>query len=280
MPDGEVRLVPRQVGRHPHLLQPRLAPPPAQMHQEIGRGSDHIGHAGDQVAAAVAVIVHRVVEVVRRQELRLPQLAGPRADHLLGREVAAVDDTQRVQQLGTELLAAAAVVGQRRERAQDGELAHAGAVVALQRPQPGDDGARHAVVLLDLGEQLAVLLEARQAALDAVVGDELVGERQEALGEEALLAIARDHARVQRDAVESRGHRRARYALRRGLFAEAVEPDAEIAGVAAVEIGGRRYRGRARRRRLSGGLRDGRRADEAERQSQRSFAEMHELPER
>ena len=128
-----------------------------------------------EIAAAVAVVVDRVLEVVRGQELRLAELAGPRADHLRGRQVAAVDDAQRVHQLAAEHLRAAAVVGQRRQRAQHRQLAHAGAEVALERPEGGDHRARHAVLLLDLGEQVAVLLELGGAALDAVLRDQLAG---------------------------------------------------------------------------------------------------------
>ena len=48
-------------------------------------GADHVGVVAEQVDAAVAVVVDGVVEIARRQELRLPELAGPRADHLGGR---------------------------------------------------------------------------------------------------------------------------------------------------------------------------------------------------
>ena len=57
---------------------------------------------------AVAVIVHRIVEIMRRQKLRLPEFARPCADHLSGREIAAIDDLQRGDGLLLEHLGAAA----------------------------------------------------------------------------------------------------------------------------------------------------------------------------
>ncbi len=82
MLDGEVGLVPGEVGGHAHLLQPGLPALPAEEDDEVGGRGDHVGHAAHQIAPAVAVVVHRVLEVVRGQELRLAELAGPGADHL------------------------------------------------------------------------------------------------------------------------------------------------------------------------------------------------------
>ena len=205
MLNGKIGLLPGQVAGHVHLLEPRLVALPAEMHDEIGGGSDDVGNAGDQIAPAVAVIVDRVLEIVRRQELGLAEFAGPRADHFLGRQVAAVDDAHRIHELGAEHDRAPAIVGQRRERAQNGQLADDGAVVALERPEGGDHGTGHAVLLLDLGEQVAMLFQAGDAVLDAVLRNQLVGEGEEALGKEALLAVAADDARVHRHAVQDAG---------------------------------------------------------------------------
>ena len=60
----------------------------------------------------MAAIIHRIGEIVRRQELRLAELAGPGADHLLGRQVAAVDDFQRGDGFAYEALRTPAIVGQ------------------------------------------------------------------------------------------------------------------------------------------------------------------------
>ena len=125
------------------------------------------------------------------------------------------------------------------------------AVVALQRPEGGDHGCRDAVLLLDLGEQVAVLFQAGDAVLDAVLRNQLVGEGQEALGKEALLAVAGDDARIHGHAVQDAGDGRPRDAAVEGLLAESLEPGFEAAGVAA--------RGRVRGR--IGRLRVGRRED-------------------
>ena len=45
MLDGEVGLVPGEVGGHAHLLQPGLAALPAEEDDEVGGGGDHVGHA-------------------------------------------------------------------------------------------------------------------------------------------------------------------------------------------------------------------------------------------
>src|SRR5207244_2941798 len=57
MLDREVGLLPLEIGRNVHLLQPRLAAPPAQMDQVFSGRADDVGHALDQVAAAVAVVI-------------------------------------------------------------------------------------------------------------------------------------------------------------------------------------------------------------------------------
>ena len=69
-----------------------------------------------QVAPPVAVVVDAVVDIVRGQELELPKLARERADHLVGREVAALDDLQRGDELLAEQVRPAAVVGERGDR--------------------------------------------------------------------------------------------------------------------------------------------------------------------
>ena len=71
-------------------------------------------------------IVDGVLEVVRRQELRLAELAGPRADHLLG--LRSPRSMMRIASMSSvsEHLRAPAIVGQCRERAQDGQLAEHG----------------------------------------------------------------------------------------------------------------------------------------------------------
>ena len=67
----------------------------------------------DEVALAVAVKIHREFEIGRGQELGLPDLACPIAAQFGGRHVAAIDDAQQVEKLGTKLVRAAAIVSER-----------------------------------------------------------------------------------------------------------------------------------------------------------------------
>src|SRR5262245_43322017 len=58
---------------------PRLPALPAVALEVVRRRGEHIGHAADQVAPTVAVEIDRELEVRRRQELGLPELARPGA---------------------------------------------------------------------------------------------------------------------------------------------------------------------------------------------------------
>ena len=79
---------------------PALAALPAVALQIVGGGGEHVGHAVHQIAPAVAVEIDRVFVIGRRQELRLPEIAGPVAAHFGRRQVAAIDDAQRVGRAG------------------------------------------------------------------------------------------------------------------------------------------------------------------------------------
>ena len=120
---------------------------------------------------AVAVVVDAVLDVGRRQELGLADLAGKGADQIAQRQVAALHDLQRRDQLALEQLGAAAIMRQRRERADHRQLAHvAGAVVGFQRPDRHDQLGRHAELPLDARQQRGVALHQRLGALDARPG--------------------------------------------------------------------------------------------------------------
>jgi 3-hydroxyacyl-CoA dehydrogenase / enoyl-CoA hydratase / 3-hydroxybutyryl-CoA epimerase len=137
-------------------LVPRLARPPAVGAQVVGGGREHVGDAADQVAPAVAIEVDGEALVVGSEELGLADLAGPGAAHLRGAQVAAVDDPQRRHQLVLEHLGAPAVIGERRQRADDRHSAGIGAEVALKPPDRHQDRPRHAVLPLDAGQQVGV----------------------------------------------------------------------------------------------------------------------------
>ena len=121
-----------------------------------------------QIGVAVAVVVDGEAEVGRRQELGLAQLAGVGAAHLAEREVAALQEAQRREQLALEQLGATAVVRHGREHAEGRELAQvARAEIGLQSPDRDDHGRRHAVLPLDARQQAGVPLQHLLAARDA-----------------------------------------------------------------------------------------------------------------
>ena len=186
-----------QILRHPDFLQPGFAAPPFQAIGDVVRGrADHVGRAAQHVAMAVAVIVDRVVEIMRRQELRLPEFAGPRSDHLGRRKVAAVDDLQGGDGFLLEHLGAAAVIGQRHQRGQRRQFAHVGAEIAFQSPERGDDRRRHAIFLLGARERRGMGFDFGLALLHPVHRRHPRGELGKHLPEHALAAIAVDDALV------------------------------------------------------------------------------------
>ena len=141
--DVEVGLIPRQARRHVHLGQPRLAAFPAEPDQIIRGRAKNVGHVANEIALAGSVVVDRVFVILRRHHLRLAEFAGPRADHLGGRQVAALDQAQRVEQLGAKSIGAPAIVGERGDRAERRIFAHIGAEIALQAPERDDDRRGH-----------------------------------------------------------------------------------------------------------------------------------------
>ena len=203
---------------------------------------------------AVAVIVDRVVEIMRRQELRLSEFAGPRADHFRGREIAAVDDLQRGDGFVREHLRAAAVIGQRDQRAQRRQVAHVGAEIAFQSPERGDHSRRHAIFLFGARERRGMSLDPGLALLHPVDRGHAAGELGEHLPEHALAAIAVDDALVVDEIGRGFRQRALRHAgrdrLRFQVGEEAIETHAVVAGCAARGGSGNRFgrcRGRLRR---------------------------------
>ena len=107
------------------LITAKLAPPGSQSlprcqpwpARKLAVEASTSGGAAQQIAAAVAVEIDGVLDVGRRHELGLADFAGPGAAHLRWRDIAALDDAQRIHQFGLEHVGAAAIVGQRRQRA-------------------------------------------------------------------------------------------------------------------------------------------------------------------
>src|SRR5690242_12005789 len=137
MLDTEVGLLPIQIGRDANFLQPWLASLPAKCDQEICRRSECVRNAVDQVAAAIAVKIDRVLEIVGSCELHSAEFARPIADHVFNALIAALDDTQRVEQLLAEEIRPTAVVGQCGDRAQDIVVPEIAPEVALEPPKRG-----------------------------------------------------------------------------------------------------------------------------------------------
>ena len=125
------------------------------------------------------------------------------AAHLRGAEVAAVDDAQRIHQLGLEHLRTAAIMRERDERADRLLLAHHDSEIGLQSPDRNEDGSGHAVLLLDPIKDRSILQQHALRLLDAL-GDPALGEFLEALLEDALIAVERQHLGIGRDAGERR----------------------------------------------------------------------------
>ena len=80
---GPRGLLPRHAVGDAHLLQPRLVGAPADRLQIVRGRGERVGNASDEIAAAVAIVVDRVFQVVRRRELHLAELARPGAGHFL-----------------------------------------------------------------------------------------------------------------------------------------------------------------------------------------------------
>ena len=171
--------------------------------------------------------------------------AGPGAAHFLRRAPAAIDDLQRVDQLGFPIGAAARLVpGQCRERGKYRPhmvLLHQGiAIGGFNAPQRQQRAALDAKILLDPGEQRLVLPQRFAAVDDAPVRGAAVDVLPDLLVEFRLLLHLPEHAHVGLDAAHHPGPGRIRNAFCQRAGAKIVAP--------LVEAG----RGRGERRQRSG----------------------------
>jgi hypothetical protein len=170
---------------------------------------------------------------MRGQKLQLPELVGEQPDHLLGRQVAALDDFQRRDQLRAKQLRPAAIERQRGERAQRRQVSDIAAEIGLQPPERDDRRRRHAILIFDALEGGGELLDALGAGVEAIFGDHAVGEFQERLREYALAAVLRDDVDVVAQIRRGGCERILRNAGSGGFAAELREPGLEIGRVAA-----------------------------------------------
>ena len=168
-----------------------------------------------------------------------------------GPQIAALDQSQRVEQLGAEPVGAPAVVSQRSERAERFLLAHIGAEIAFQRPERDDDRRRHAVLLVDPRKYLRVGLDLRRPGLNAIGSGHAIGEFQKRLREHPLAAVDVDDALVVGEVGRDLGDRALRHAVRDRLALERGEPSLVRPAGAARRGGARRatcQRGREQQR--------------------------------
>ena len=198
---------------------------------------------------AVAVVVDAVLDVGGRQKLGLADLAGIGADQVAQRQVAALENLQRCDQLALEQLGAAAVVRHGRDHADHRQLTDvAGPEIALQPPDRDDDRRRHAELSLDAREQRRMPRQHLFALVDAAGGD--AGRRvllEGAVERGALAAVERQHRGILRDAGKRACNDALRHAGGRRLARHRPKKAAEIA--AAL----RRARGRAEEQRAQEG---------------------------
>ena len=143
----------------------------------------------NEIASAVVVKVDCVAEIFRRHHLGLAEFARPGPDHVVRRQIAAIDQAKCVEELRAKFVAAPAVIGEGGDGAERTIVAHVGAEVAFQRPERHDDRGRHAVLLLDAREHRGIRFDECLSALNAIRGGHAVGELQECLGEHSLPTI-------------------------------------------------------------------------------------------
>ena len=210
---------------------------PAPVLQEIRDRREHVRHASPDVLAAVAVEIDRKRDEVRRHELRLAHRAGPRADHLVARDVALLQNLQRGDQLVAEVIGAIADRDQRGERADHVEAAVVGAERGLDAPQRQDDPAVDAILLLDRIERRLPLARLARCALDARRrrdAREIGGDRHAVFG---LAHRQRGDARVGRQARKGQIEGLARDAARRRVRPERCEQRREALGYSRLVLG-------------------------------------------
>ena len=127
------------IARRPHLVGAALAALPAKLGEMIGDGGERIRHRGPDVALAVAVEIDRVFVEARRQKLRMPHRAGPRASHCGQRHMALLQHLQREQEFLAELLLAPPEIRLRRKRAHRAVRHFRRAIAGLARPDRQHD---------------------------------------------------------------------------------------------------------------------------------------------
>lgn len=99
---GAAGLAGIEAGRQAHFHPPGTGALPAGLDQIVGGGGQRVGNAGDQVAAAVAVAIHRDAGIGRGHELGLPEGAGPGAGQAIRRQIALLQQAEQGEEFATE----------------------------------------------------------------------------------------------------------------------------------------------------------------------------------
>mmetsp|Transcript_41232 Transcript_41232/g.96507 ORF Transcript_41232/g.96507 Transcript_41232/m.96507 type:complete len:418 (+) Transcript_41232:404-1657(+) len=180
----------QRVGRQLHGVVGRLRGFPALLGEVVGHAADCVRRAGEQVDAAVAIKVHRVLAPAAGHELRQAQRAGIAAAHLGGVQPVVAAEPQELGQLAPEkglALGGARVLGgevegQRGQRVQHLEAAGDAAIKGLDAEDADDDLGRHAVLALGPGQRGFVLGPEGQAGVDAPGVDEALAVGRPVLG--------------------------------------------------------------------------------------------------
>jgi hypothetical protein len=189
-------------------------------------------HRTDQVAAPVAVAVDRQAQVGGRHELRLADGAGPRTSQLVGRQIAAIDDLERRDELTAEVVLAprprAHQGGQSLgERPPSGELP----VVGLHAPDRRDRVAVDAVACFRGRQGGRVTGHHLPAVVDALLVHQerhVVPDRRLELG---LRLHRLDDLGIGRDARHHAIEGRAGHAFLDRALADARDARVEVGGV-------------------------------------------------
>ena len=171
---GETRL---ETGREAGLAAPGFAAAILAALEQIARGAgQRIVRLAEGIDAAVMVEIDAHVQPYLGHPLRVTHGAGPGADHLRRLRPAAIDDGQRVEQLGFPIGAPPRLaVGQRRERRD--HRPHVFRIVddvaerRLHAPEAEQHPAVDAVFLFDARQHACIFARAFFADVDAPLRD-------------------------------------------------------------------------------------------------------------
>lgn len=103
---------------------------------------------------------------------------------------ALIEELEQGDELRTEQVRAAAVVGERDERIERVEIALNRAIVGFKPPESGKNRTRNAISIFNFLEDIGIFDEIFLAFLQACLGNEALGKFGESEIENGLLAVA------------------------------------------------------------------------------------------